>query len=461
MLISFKTKNFKSFKKLATLNLIKGKTRQHEERIAHVENVDVLKFSAVFGANASGKSNLVRALKVMQFIIFNGGKLPGDAINEYFKLDDTARNTPTYFETIISISHKVYSYGFEIILSNGVIVSEWLTELHKKSDGSIREKNLFSRDNDNIDCAALTSKAPKIIQNRLLVYKDDIAHNPYELFLTKVSKNMLPLNVSDENVNQLINVYLWYHKQLKVVYPNTSLLTPEIIFSSIDKLTNILRAFDTGITKIENIPMDENDFFQESIQSGLDPIAIRQLIEMASLNNKKSKFMLRLMTSLWLIEKKDNRQIYSKLTFLHDDNAKHIFNVGNESDGTMRLFDIAEPLTTTDKDTVFVIDELDRCLHPGLTIQYINSFLSKAKDNSNNNQLIVTTHESRLLNLDLVRRDEIWFTEKENNESTLYSLNEYNVRFDNVIDKAYMEGRYGGVPIFDKLYLSNLTDNEN
>ncbi|HDL2265436.1 TPA: AAA family ATPase, partial [Enterococcus faecium] len=130
-----------------------------------------------------------------------------------------------------------------------------------------------------------------------------------------------------------------------------------------------------------------------------------------------------------------------------------LFDIYEESDGTVRLLDLLEVLLTK-KDKVFVIDELDRCLHPILTYKYIELFLQVAK--KRNIQLIVTTHESRLLDFGLLRRDEIWFVNRrESGESDIYSLEEYNTRFDQKIDKAYLDGRYGGIPIFTTLFPIN------
>ena len=103
------------------------------------------------------------------------------------------------------------------------------------------------------------------------------------------------------------------------------------------------------------------------------------------------------------------------------------------------------------ENTTFIIDELDRCLHPSLTYKFIEKFLETTVDR--NIQLIVTTHESRLLDFDLLRRDEVWFVNKRRSGvSDIYSLEEYNTRFDQKIDKAYLEGRYGGVPIFSAVF---------
>ena len=127
-----------------------------------------------------------------------------------------------------------------------------------------------------------------------------------------------------------------------------------------------------------------------------------------------------------------------------------LFNISEESDGTVRILDLLEVLLTGEEKT-YVIDELDRCLHPSLTYKFVDTFLQLAA--KRNIQLIVTTHESRLLDFDLLRRDEIWFVNKrKSGESDIYSLEEYNARFDQKIDKAYLEGRYGGVPVFSTVF---------
>ena len=459
MLIKFRTKNFRSFKELIELDLTKGKTRKNEERIAKLKNVDILKFSSVFGANASGKSNLVRALKVMQFIVLTGN-VPIDAFNEYYKLDDECKTTSTYFETIISISDKVFSYGFEIYLSTGIIESEWLIELNKNGDGVVREKAIFVKENNNFSYLTNLINHKDMISTRLLVYMDDVKNNQHSLLLNKI-KSMINFQVTNEHIKDIIDVFMWFNKSLKVVYPSNTLITPEIINSSIYKLNTILKAFDTGIRELKTIEVSEEDFNKENFNDRIGLISFFPILNTLPFNGGKNKMMIKLNSGLWMVEKAKEGFSYFKIAFMHDDNKSHIFTSSNESDGTMRLFELAEPLATNDCDTTFVIDELDRCMHPSLTIQYIYAFLLRANNKKNNNQLIVTTHESRLLDLEKIRRDEIWFTEKKDNESKLYSLEEFNVRFDYVIDKAYMEGRYGGVPIFDKLYLSDIISNEN
>jgi transporter len=152
----------------------------------------------------------------------------------------------------------------------------------------------------------------------------------------------------------------------------------------------------------------------------------------------------------FILEINSNGDITCKtIQFSHEKNDV-FFSLDEESDGTVRLLDLLEILLSDDKKT-YIIDELDRCLHPSLSYKFIKTFLQKAE--KFNIQLIVTTHESRLLDFDLLRRDEIWFVNKSSSgESDIYSLEEYNERFDKKIDKAYLEGRYGGVPIFSTVF---------
>ncbi len=137
------------------------------------------------------------------------------------------------------------------------------------------------------------------------------------------------------------------------------------------------------------------------------------------------------------------------INFLHG-TENVLFDMYEESDGTVRILDLLSVLLSEGNKT-YVIDELDRCLHPGLTYKFVETYMQMAKNK--NIQLIVTTHESRLLDFDLLRRDEIWFVNKrKSGESDIYSLEEYNTRFDQKIDKAYLEGRYGGVPVFTSMF---------
>ena len=123
------------------------------------------------------------------------------------------------------------------------------------------------------------------------------------------------------------------------------------------------------------------------------------------------------------------------------------FRFEDESDGTRRLFDLIDILLNQKEDVVYIVDELERSLHPKLTEHYLELF-SKFHEN-HRNQLIFTTHESCIMKQSLFRRDEIWFIERNiDNASTIYSLDRFKERYDKQLSKAYLEGRYGAIPVF-------------
>ena len=136
----------------------------------------------------------------------------------------------------------------------------------------------------------------------------------------------------------------------------------------------------------------------------------------------------------------------TKLGLIHNQRPNEVFELKDESDGTKRLFDLIPLIGDFSKDFTIIIDEIDRSLHPKLAKKFFELFY---KIENSKSQLIVTTHESSLLDLDLVRRDEIWFAEKDKNgASKLFSLNQFKVRYDSKVEKAYLLGRYGAIPIF-------------
>ena len=214
--------------------------------------------------------------------------------------------------------------------------------------------------------------------------------------------------------------------------------------------------------------LEDTDVTEDDIKNELPSFIIKEIQEHAMKkmkSNEKVKGvgnLLRFNKKFWIINvNRDGTMVFEKISFFHDQDKKYAFSLDDESDGTARILDLAEILLSDEKNKTYIVDELDRCLHPQLTCKFIKEFLEKAKQEGNNNQLIVTTHESRLLDFNILRRDEIWFVEKKDNVSNLYSLEEFNVRFDKKIDKAYLEGRYGGVPIFDEVFPNVISGNEN
>ncbi len=144
---------------------------------------------------------------------------------------------------------------------------------------------------------------------------------------------------------------------------------------------------------------------------------------------------------------KDKAFHFYAVKFVHNLGGKEIeFSMESESDGTHRLFQLLEILISK-KEKVYIMDEINRSLHPKLTVQFVKKYFLNAKDRRI--QLVTTTHESRLMSHDIVRRDEIWIADKNDDDSTkLFSLEDEQVRIDKVLDQNYMDNVWGGVPVF-------------
>ena len=223
--------------------------------------------------------------------------------------------------------------------------------------------------------------------------------------------------------------------------------------NKVEEVCKLIKTFGTGITdyRIDEVKLEEvlNELpgkLREKIRSDIER---NQAKLRKSKSLKKCNIVMRSSKDFFMIEVFEEKISCKTIKFYHGQKDV-LFQMAEESDGTVRILDLLEILLSGEGET-YVIDELDRCLHPCLTYKFVETFLKLAK--RKNIQLIVTTHESRLMDFDLLRRDEIWFVNKRiSGESDIYSLEEYNTRFDQKIDKAYLEGRYGGVPVFTTLF---------
>ena len=455
MLIRFNVKNFLSFAeredgRTEEFSMLAGKVQKKKEHIYDGGKIKLLKFAAIYGANASGKSNLVKAIDFMKETIING--LPKGHTEKYCRVKPENKSKESYFEFEIKLGEKYYSYGFEIILNESKFISEWLVEL--KSDN--RENIIFYRDIQEKNYKFGDNFKEKKLKNKLEVYAEDIRNDSSVLFLSIMNENKKNLNEDYENISILKDIYLWIKDNLDINYPNRPISDYSYMANAknVGEVCKIISAFGTGITdfKMINIPIEKIiNQLPKSVKDKLINNIEEKIVELKQ-KNKKSKisFIMRSNKDFFILEINSNGDITCKtIQFSHEKNDV-FFSLDEESDGTVRLLDLLEILLSDDKKT-YIIDELDRCLHPSLSYKFIKTFLQKAE--KFNIQLIVTTHESRLLDFDLLRRDEIWFVNKSSSgESDIYSLEEYNERFDKKIDKAYLEGRYGGVPIFSTVF---------
>lgn len=465
MLIRFKVSNFLSFNEQQEFSMIAGATKKKENHLINDDNLKLLKFSAIYGANASGKSNLLKAINFSKNVILRG--ISFNATNLYCRISNKNKEKISSFEFEIKINNKFYAYGFDMFLSENSIQAEWLYELDKAKN---KEVPIYIRKvNEEIDLNEKYFDSVKDIINRINVYYSDMKSQDNILFLTIMNKNKDTMykEFPNNNVTIFKDVFDWFKNTLTIIFPQVSLdNTP--YFSSeenIEKINEIISTFGTGISKCKVVPSN-----MQELKDNIPPDILKEMIntiEKTYVDNLKidknikiQQGSIRINREMYILKKSSlDNLIIQKIVLKHKNNDSE-YAFSEESDGTQRLFDLIEILMNKSKEKVYLIDELDRCLHPELTFEFVKRFLSNFEDK--NTQMIVTTHESRLLNFELLRRDEVWFANREKYGPTeLYSLEDYNERFDKKIDKAYLEGRYGGVPIFETVFPVGDVENEN
>ena len=454
MLIRFNVKNVLSFAERENgdseeFSMITGKVRNKKEHIYDDGKIKLLKLAAVYGANAAGKSNLVKAMDLMRQIILHG--LPEGHTEKYCKTAPDNINKPSYFEMEILLAGRYYSYGFEIILSQSRFISEWLIELNSNNT----EKPLFIRDIEKGTYEFGGTLEDPPLKDKLDVYAEDIANDASVLFLTLMNTNKKRLYTTYREASIIKQVFDWFMKGLDINYPDlpVSDYTYLIKAEQVDEVCRIISAFGTGITDFRIVDVPIEKALRGLRKTDREKIAVRLEKEVARSrageNTGNIVLIMRSKAEFFMVTIGEEGETKCQtIEFRHGKTS--YFNLSEESDGTVRILDLLEILLAKEGKT-YVIDELDRCLHPSLSYKFIDTYLQLAE--KKDIQLIVTTHESRLMDFDLLLRDEIWFVDKKNNgESDIYSLEEYNARFDQKIDKAYLEGRYGGVPIFSTIF---------
>ncbi|MGB1252921.1 MAG: AAA family ATPase [Candidatus Promineifilaceae bacterium] len=430
MLIRFQVKNHLSFNEKVEISMVKGKVRKHPNHVieTNYKGVKLLKSGIIYGANASGKSNLIKAMQfATQQIIEShsiGHNQPITTIP--FKLDKQCLTQPSFFEFTMLVNDVIYVYGFE--LTKTEVVNEWLYQRQKNG----KHLQLFERTNDETTGTALVEFGD---------YKSTSHESLKKLnyCAETTGKNKLFLsNTVDDRFTDFRHVFDWFEDRIKFVFPSTnSAQLP--MFSTNEELLGmfmtILNEFDTGVANLCVVPIN------------IERVRVpQQFLDTIENDLENDQGTLVHSDNDWYILKKENGHLkFQQLMTEHEsaDGSLVKFELNEESDGTFRILNLIPVLLQLiHSESTFVIDEIGRSLHPNLSEKIIEIFLSQ----STKSQLILTTHESKLLDLDLLRRDEIWFVEKASTgASSVYSLEEFEPRYDKDIRTAYLSGRFGGV----------------
>ena len=453
MLIKFRLRNILSFQEEQELSLIPGNVQTKKNHLLiDSENNHFLKYLSIFGANGSGKSNLIKAIDLAKRIIITGNL--NNINNLYCKLNKINQLIPSKFEFIINLDGIIYSYGFEIILNSQKITTEWLKIFDVKSNSYI--DTIFSREIGKQFYFNKNYFNDEQLQKRLDIYFED-AKNQNILFLTIMNVNKEAFYVNNTtNIIIFNKVFKWFNNSLVIIFPNIGIDNSQYLQSdeSIKKISQYLNSFGTGIKECKLRESSLEEFKSEInniqfYQSILDALNMQtQLNLLNNITPEKIVLNARFMDKMFIISQTKEQIEVKKVSILHE-NSDADFSFADESNGTRRIFDLIEVLLNLDTEKTYFIDEFNIYLHPLLSFKFIKEFLEL----KNKSQLIITTHESKLLDNELIRRDEILFTDRPNfNSSELYSLEKYKERFDKKFEKAYLSGEYKALPIFKDMF---------
>jgi uncharacterized protein len=427
MIIRFSIENWMSFRNRVSFSLIASRERQHGERVPRVGKYQtrVLPVAAIYGGNASGKTNFFKALSFAKGLVVKGTQPDSLIPVEQFRLDSKGGEQPTRFFFELLVNETIYEFSFAA--TRTAILEEKLVEISSAS-----EKVLYDRRNGNPNFDGSLGK-DQFLQFAFKGTRDN------QLFLT---------NSVSQKVDLFRPVYNWFKDTLRLVAPDSRFGAFEQYLDEghplYTTMNELLPHLDTGIAHLggeeisfDNIPLPEplKTKLQEDVKEGM---TVRLLTE--PINER------------FVVTRKNGELIAKKLVTFHPkaDGTEAKFEMRDESDGSQRVIDLLPAfleLSTADSKKVYVIDEVDRSMHTLLTRRLLEAYLTKCSTETRA-QLLFTTHDVLLMDQHLLRRDEMWVAERDiSGNSNLLSFSEYkDVRYDKDIRKSYLQGRLGGVP---------------
>lgn len=425
--------NIYSIKEETQISFVAGKSNAHGEQVSRAEkrdDISVLKTGIIYGANASGKSNVIKAIALLQTLA--NGNFPQSKMVP-FKLDNTESEN-SKIELEFKTQERFYAYGMEFTISG--IKEEWLYEINSRTD-----KELFTRKVTEKGNEFTFGKIDGNEEIRQLI--KFIAHGtPSDTsFLSEYVRR------NGTGLEALTIVKAWFADGLKIIFPETKLQGISFRADNNEVLCNTTRSlldyFNTGITDIRRFKIKKEEVNIPS--DTLDRILSR------SKGGKAYSMATAIAGEMYNFEVSANGtyDIY-KQKAIHKNalsGEEIIFELNEESDGSIRLLDFIPMLIDLKQNEVdYIIDEIDRSMHPMLSQKILECYFSGVEP-GRDTQLIFSTHECNLLNLELIRADEVWFVEKgKDGASHLTSLAEYKPRED--VRKGYLQGRYGAIPFF-------------
>ena len=413
MLKKFSVGNFLSFEDIQTFSLeAKNSETEHSDFSFGTSKGNLLKSAIIYGANASGKSNLIKALSFFRSFTLSPAtkSIEGLKIKVHpFLLKEGYQNKPSHFEIEFVDGKEQYTYGFQV--SKERVESEWLIKNPNKA-------TLFKRQDQKFTISPLLKG------------------------ITKKEKES-----TRENVLFLSMLAVFNHAMAEKILSKIRKIE---ILSGLERQNTL----DYSIRQFADDPKRRKAIMELMIEAdfGINDVIFQKSQIPPKFVPNTPQHLKSLMVSGVIFSQMPIRTIHKKF----DEDNKPIGNVEfplhHESDGTQQMFCFAGPFVDTlEEGKILIIDELDSSLHP-LLCQFITKLFHSKEKNTNNAQLVFTTHDTSMLDKEFFRRDQIWFTEKDRmGASSLFSLAELKERKEVSFSKRYLEGRYGALPYIKTL----------
>lgn len=428
MLLEFNVTNYRSLRDTQVFSMA-ASTYFKEMDEQNTFDTDIkglpklLRSAVIYGPNASGKSNLLASLRFMQFMVRSSAKeiQEGEKLDvQPFLFDKSSKNNATEFEVIFIEGTVRYQYGFAS--NKARVVREWLIAYPEG-----RPQKWFEREYDETSNEDIYTFGSKFLGGRLRQEWKRATRN-----------NALFLSVAVQfNSEQLKPVFYWFQKRLRIIPSHIFFLSPGYTASICEteegrsKVLDFLNAADLSIADIN---IEKKVFSFEDLPDDM-PMELKEQLR------KKMK-------GEDALERLDCKFIHKNMETGED----VPISIEEESDGTKNLFSFAGPwLDVIGSDKVLFVDEIDSSLHP-LIVHQLVRLLHNSKSNA---QLVFTTHDTTILSHNVMRRDQVWFMEKDtNNASRLYSLSDFKVRKKESLENGYLQGRYGAIPFIKEFFAS-------
>lgn len=432
MFIRLIVTNFLSFCEPTEFNMLTGDVRTKKEHVYQHNDIEVVRAAALYGANGAGKSNMVKALSYLQDLV-KGKHAP----SRPFKLKAACLEEPSVFE--MEFVQEGITYYYEVAVLKEVVIRESLYEIDNKQDDVLLFERMTTAGKTTIKAAEELQQSPKE-QLTIELYADKLL-KPTETFLGRIVAD-------DIDLQKLRNAWMFLSNRITLVYPDTKAMIIPFLGKSTNN--NLAKAIKEAVKKLDTgiVGFDSKSYSLEKYFGKDDESLVNRISTLLEEQEEDTSFMtVEKEYRDLMFSKRQGKYYVDKLVFKHRNEKEEdcTFELQEESDGTQRILDIlvnVQVAVYTNK--IVIIDEIDRSIHSSLTKAILKSFMNAKQTKG---QLIFTTHEANLLDLNIFRQDEIWFAEKnKKGATTLYPLSDFKVRSDLSIKKGYLNGRFGAIP---------------